>query len=70
MDQDKPTIEATQELVKSLTELKEKSAEVKARIDEERRRHDMPLNSNLGSPEWEESAADGSLDRPETDDEE
>lgn len=49
----------------SLNEAKEKSLDLKKRIDEAKRRHDMPLDSNLGDPNWEERAADGHLDRPE-----
>jgi hypothetical protein len=45
--------------------LKEKSKEVKAKIEQEKRRHDLPLDSKLGNPAWEEKAADGHLDIPE-----
>ena len=48
---------------------KEQSLDLKKRIDEAKRRHDMPVDSNLGDPNWEERAADGHLDvAPEEDD--
>ena len=50
---------------KSLDRLKQQSQEVKARIEEEKRKQNMPLNSNLGNPAWERDAADGHLDVPE-----
>ena len=40
---------------------KERSLDLKKRIEEAKRRHDMPLDSNLGDPNWEERAADGHL---------
>jgi hypothetical protein len=49
----------------SLRDEKEKSLDLKRRIDEAKRRHDMPLDSNLGDPNWEERAADGHLDLPD-----
>jgi hypothetical protein len=51
-----------------LNDLKKASDDLKSRIDEAKRRHDMPLDSNLGQPDWEEKAADGHLDLPEKDD--
>jgi hypothetical protein len=47
---------------------KEQSRDLKRRIEEAKRRHDMPVDSNLGRPDWEERAADGRLDLPENDD--
>jgi hypothetical protein len=47
---------------------KEQSLDLKRRIDEAKRRHDMPVDSNLGDPNWEERAADGHLDLPDEDD--
>ena len=47
---------------------KEQSRDLKRRIEEAKRRHDMPVDSNLGRPDWEESAADGRFDLPERDD--
>ncbi len=60
-DVDKP---AGEDFSKSLKRLEEKSHELKAKIDQERRSHDMPVNSQLGNPDWEEKAADGRFDRP------
>jgi hypothetical protein len=51
-----------------LDDLKKASDDLKSRIDEAKRRHDMPLDSNLGQPDWEEKAADGHLDLPDKDD--
>ena len=50
-DPDKP---AGEEFSKSLKELEEESSELKAKIEQERRAHDMPINSQLGDPKWEE----------------
>jgi hypothetical protein len=63
-DADKP---AGEEFSKSLKELEEESSELKSRIDQERRAHDMPINSQLGDPKWEEKAKDGRFDVPEED---
>ena len=65
-DPDKP---AGEEFSKSLKELEEESSELKAQIDKERRAHDMPVNSKLGDPKWEEKAKDGRFDLPEDDEE-
>jgi hypothetical protein len=46
-------------------ELKKKSQDLKARIEEARQRNDMPLDSALGSPKFERDAADGHLDVPD-----
>jgi hypothetical protein len=54
----------------SLRDLKKASDELKAKIDEAKRAHDMPLDSALGDPNWEERAADGRFDRPEKEDDE
>ncbi len=53
---------------KSLEELAEELKELKARIEQERRTHAMPLDSKLGDPNWEEKAADGRFDAPENKD--
>jgi len=66
-DPDKP---AGQEFEKSLKELEKESDELKAKIERERRARDMPVDSNLGSPDWEEKAKDGRFDAPKKDDEE
>jgi hypothetical protein len=54
---------------KSLKELEKESDELKAKIAQERRAHDMPVDSNLGSPKWEEKAGDGRSDLPKEDEE-
>jgi hypothetical protein len=66
-DPDKP---AGEDFSKSLKELEKESSELKAKIEEERRAHDMPINSQLGDPKWEEKAKDGRFDRAEDEDEE
>ncbi len=53
----------------SLPELRQASDELKAKIDEAKRRNDMPVDSALGNPAWEQRAADGHLDVPDQDDE-
>ncbi len=65
-DPDKP---AGEDFSKSLKELEEKSSELKAKIDQERRAHDMPVNAQLGVPNWEEKAADGRFDLPKDEEE-
>jgi hypothetical protein len=49
----------------SFGELKKASDDLKERIAEAKRRHDMPIDSALGNPNWEERAKDGRLDRPD-----
>ena len=66
-DPDKP---AGEDFSKSLKELEEELNELKARIEQERRALNMPINSKLGDPKWEEKAKDGRFDRPEGEDEE
>jgi hypothetical protein len=46
----------------STTELRKTSEELKHKIEEAKRRNDMPLDSALGNPNWEKNAADGHLD--------
>jgi hypothetical protein len=58
---------ANRELAQSLDRLKEESNDLKRKIVEEKRRHDMPIDSNLGDPAFEERAKDGHLDRPDED---
>lgn len=53
----------------ALSDAKERSLDLKRRIDEAKRRHDMPVDANLGDPNWEERAADGHFDRHEDQDE-
>lgn len=64
----KPPVDA--EISKALDRLKTESRDLKERIEEERRRQAMPLDSHLGDPEWEQKAKDGRFDRPEDADEE
>ena len=52
------------EFEKSLKQLEEESNELKAKIERERRALDMPVDSNLGNPDWEEKAKDGRFDAP------
>lgn len=54
---------------RSLDRLKQASESLRARIDEAKRRQDMPLDANLGNPEWEEKAKDGRFDKPDDEDE-
>jgi hypothetical protein len=65
-DPDKP---AGEDFSKSLKQLEEESSELKAKIEQERRARDMPINSKLGDPKWEEKAKDGRFDRAEDEDE-
>jgi hypothetical protein len=60
-DADKP---AGEEFEKSLKQLEQESEELKAKIEREKRAHDMPVDSNLGNPDWEEKAKDGRFDAP------
>jgi hypothetical protein len=53
---------------KPTPDLKKASDDLKERIADAKRRHDMPVDSALGNPDWEERAADGHLDHPEVDD--
>jgi hypothetical protein len=52
----------------SLAELKNASEDLKQRIEEEKRRNDMPLNSSLGDPKVDARNADGRNDLPDSDD--
>jgi len=44
------------------------SADLRARIADAKRRNEMPIDSALGNPNWEEGAADGRLDVPDEED--
>jgi hypothetical protein len=66
-DPDKP---AGEDFSKSLRKLEEESSDLKAKIKQERRAHNMPIDSQLGDPKWEEKAKDGRFDRAEDEDEE
>ena len=52
----------------SLPELRKASEDLRTRITEAKRHSDLPVDSALGSPSWEQSVADGRLDQPEEDD--
>jgi hypothetical protein len=67
MGTQEPGNDAGEDFSKSIERLKEESKAVKEKIDEERRRQDLPLDSNLGNPAWEQSVADGHLDLPDDD---
>jgi hypothetical protein len=51
----------------SMRGLRQASDDLKGRIAEAKRQHDMPLDSALGNPAWEERAADGRFDLPDED---
>ncbi len=53
----------------ALPELRKAADDLKTKIDEAKRRNDMPVDSALGNPGWEQRAADGHLDVPDQDDE-
>lgn len=53
---------------KTEAELQKVSEDLKARIEEAKRRNDMPIDSKLGNPAWEQSVADGHLDVPDEED--
>ena len=70
-DQDPPPAETpTIDEKSSTSELRQASEELKKKIDDAKRRNDMPLDSALGNPNWEKNAADGHLDVPDKDDDE
>jgi hypothetical protein len=50
-------------------ELKKAAEDLKRRIDEAKRHNDMPIDAQLGSPDFERRAADGRFDLPEDEDE-
>jgi hypothetical protein len=54
--------------VASLPDLRKASEDLKAKISDAKRRNEMPLDSALGNPGWERSAADGHIDVPDSDD--
>jgi hypothetical protein len=54
----------------ALDALKKQAEDLKHRIEEAKKRSDMPVNSALGNPAWEQNAADGHLDRKDDDDDE
>jgi hypothetical protein len=56
---------AAEDFSKTLKQLEKGLRDLKMRIDQEKRRHDMPLDAKLGDPEREQRAADGHFDRPD-----
>jgi hypothetical protein len=52
----------------TLADLKAASRDLKQRIDEEKRKHDMSINGSLGDPEVDARNADGRRDLPNEDD--
>jgi len=52
---------------KSLKDLEETSRDLKRRIEDERRRENLPIDPALGDPEIERRSADGSNDLPDRD---
>jgi hypothetical protein len=59
---------AAEDFSKSLERLKDASKRLKGKIEREKQAHDLPVDSNLGDPNWEAKAADGRFDLPEEDD--
>jgi hypothetical protein len=53
-----------------LERLKSASKALKEKIEEEKRRQNMPIDSTLGDPAWDEKARDGRFDRKDGDDDE
>ena len=49
----------------STANLRKASAKLKAKIAEAKVRNDMPFDSTLGTPNWDQNAADGHLDVPD-----
>ena len=52
---------------KTLADLKRHSEDLKARIEEQRRKSAMPVNSSLGNPEIDAENADGRRDLKDDD---
>ncbi|HLW92771.1 MAG TPA: hypothetical protein VKS78_15925 [Roseiarcus sp.] len=67
MDKERTKERESEKPVRSLERLKAASSDLKQRINEQRRRHDLPLDSALGNPDEEERNADGHLDLPDND---
>jgi hypothetical protein len=49
----------------TLADLKRHSEDLKARIEEQRRKSAMPVNSSLGNPQIDAENADGRRDLPD-----
>ena len=52
----------------SPSELRKAAEDLKTKIAEAKRRNNMPVDSALGNPAWEQRAADGHLDVTDEDD--
>jgi hypothetical protein len=52
----------------TLAEMKRSSQELKQRIEELRRKTEMPVNASLGNPQIDAENADGRNDLPDGDD--
>jgi hypothetical protein len=63
------TTPTPEEKSRSVAELAKASEDLKERIEKARKRNDMPLDSTLGNPKWDQDASDGHLDRKSDDDE-
>ncbi len=59
---------ARQSIEQKLGDLESASRDLKQRIDDEKRKHDMPINSSLGDPAVDAANADGHNDLPDEDD--
>jgi hypothetical protein len=64
---EKVGMEAERAFEKELKDLEAASRDLKARIIEEKRRSDMPIDASLGDPEVEARNADGRNDLPDAD---
>ncbi len=53
---------------KAFEDLKQRSQQLKDKIEEQRRKTDMPVNSALGSPKIDADNADGHNDLPDDED--
>jgi hypothetical protein len=51
----------------TVADLKRHSQDLKERIEEQRRKSDMPVNSSLGNPAVDAENADGRRDLPDED---
>jgi hypothetical protein len=63
-----PAAERLDQFTESLSELRKASEDLKARIAGARRHNEMPIDSALGNPNWEQDAADGRFDVPDEED--
>jgi len=63
-----PAAERHDRLTESLSELRKASEDLEARIADARRHNEMPIDSALGNPNWEQDAADGRFDVPDEED--